>query len=92
MMFCILLYLEQVWIAQFPGGRRLGDILDSSFAYTPIPSISIGVRRMQLVVFWWKLLRCILSYGVQIEAYVRNRLEDMKFRVENTHLRSGPAG
>ena len=60
MMFCVLLYLQQVQVAQ-SGGRWLRGNFDGSYAYTPIPSISFGVRRTQFVEYWRTLLHCILS-------------------------------
>ena len=58
MMFRVLLYLQQVQISQSEG-RRLRGNFDVSYAYTPIPSISIGVRRTQFVEYWRTLLNCI---------------------------------
>ena len=83
MMFCVLLYLPQVQIAQ-SRGRRLGEDFDGSYAYTPIPSISIGVRRTQFVEYWKTLLHCILSNEAKYRLVVYFRLEGMNFKVKDT--------
>ena len=42
----------------------LGMFLDSLFVYTPIPSISTGVRRLQIVEFWKTHFHCIILFNV----------------------------
>ena len=83
MMFGVLLYLQQVQIAQ-SGGRWWREDFDGSYAYTPIPSISNGVRRTQFVEYWRTLLHCILSNKAKYRLFVQFRLEGMKFKVKDT--------
>lgn len=90
MIFCVLLYLQQVRIAE-SGVRWLKGIVDDSYAYTPIPSIPIGSRRTQLVEYWRALLHCILSDEAKYGLVVQFRLEGMKLNLK-THSRSGLAG
>ena len=83
MMFGVLLYLQQVRIAQ-SGGRRSRENFDGSYAYTPIPSISIGVRRTQLMEYWRTLLHYVLSNEAKYRLVVHFRLEGMKIKVKDT--------
>ena len=83
MMFSVSLYLQQVRMAH--SGRWLREIFDGSYAYTPIPSNFIGVRRTKLVEYWRTLLRCIVLNEAEYRlVIVQFRLKGMKFRVEDT--------
>lgn len=71
MMVCVLLYLQQERIAQSKG-RWLRENLDGSYAYTLIPSISIGVRRAQLVELWRTLFHYVLSNEAKYRLIVQS--------------------
>lgn len=64
MMFCTLIVSAagvDSWRLSSHGVAASVMFLDGSIVYTPIPSIFIGVRRLQLVEFWRTCSYCYLS-------------------------------
>ena len=71
MMFCILITLPAgmlSWRLRFRRVAGSAMFLGSSFVYTPIPSMSIGVGRLRLVEFWRTTFICNLSHVASITA------------------------
>ena len=65
------------------------DILDSLFAYKPIPSVLFGVGRMQGVEYWRTLLIAFGGTGPHTGLLFSLDLVTWNSKLTDTHLRSG---